>query len=312
MLVLGANGQVGRELRRALQGMGGTLILATREGTLAAGGTCETVDLSQPDMLNDLLECTQPHIIINAAAYTAVDRAEDEPELAQRINGDAPGVMGLWAARRDALVVHYSTDYVFDGHDPRPRREDDPVAPLGVYGHSKRAGEVALQDSGAAHLIFRTAWVYAAHGHNFLKTMLRLGAEREQLNVVDDQHGTPTSAALIADVTATALKRWSHWDRQRKQDACGIHHLVADGETTWCGFARAIMQRAVQAGLLQHAPDVAAIGSDAFPTRARRPAFSTLDTRRLRDTFDITLPRWQSGLDAVITDLAQKTQDRSP
>ncbi len=306
VLLLGANGQVGRELRRALQGEGQHPTLATRDGTLFDGDTCETGDLSQPDALAELCERAQPEIIVNAAAYTAVDRAEDEPELAQRINGEAPGVIGRWAATHGALVVHYSTDYVFDGRDPRPRREDDPVAPLGVYGHSKRAGEIALQASGAAHLIFRTAWVYAAHGHNFLRTMLRLGAERDQLNVVDDQHGTPTPAALIADVTATALTRWNSWDETRRQDAIGIHHLVADGETSWYGFARAIMQRAVQAGLLPHAPDVVAIGSEAFPTRAQRPAWSTLDTRRLRDTFDITLPTWQSGLDTVIAELARQ------
>lgn len=303
MLLLGANGQVGRELRRALAPLG-ELTAASRDGELSDGSHGERADLAQSDTLPVLLDRLQPDIIVNAAAYTAVDRAEDEPELAQRVNADAVGALGRWAAAQQALVVHYSTDYIFDGSATRPWREDDAVAPLGVYGSSKLAGEHALRASGCDHLILRTAWVYAAHGHNFLRTMLRLGGERERLAVVDDQHGTPTSAALIADVSASMLQQISTLDAQQRHAHLGTFHLVAGGETTWCGFARAIMTRGVAAGLLKRAPRVDAIDSAKFPTKAKRPAWSVLDTTRLRETFDITLPSWQHGLDAVIAELS--------
>lgn len=303
LLLLGANGQVGRELRRALAPLG-ELTAASRDGQLSDGSPGECADLAQADTVSALLDRLQPDVIVNAAAYTAVDRAEDEPELAQRVNADAVGELGRWAAMHHALVVHYSTDYVFDGSNTRPWREDDAVAPLGVYGRSKLAGEQSLRDSGCDHLILRTAWVYAAHGHNFLRTMLRLGGERERLAVVDDQHGTPTSAALIADVSAKILQHLSTLDAQQRQAHLGTFHLVAGGETTWCGFARAIMARGVAAGLLERAPQVDAIDSAQFPTKAKRPANSVLDTTRLRETFDITLPSWQQGLDQVIAELA--------
>lgn len=295
LLLLGANGQVGRELRRALAPLG-DVVAATRNGRLFDGGRGEMADLAQPDTLSALLDRVQPQIIVNAAAYTAVDRAEDEPELAHVVNAEAVGVLGQWAAAHDALVVHYSTDYVFDGSQPIPRKEGDSVAPLGVYGASKLAGEEALRESGAHHQLFRTAWVYAAHGKNFLRTMLRLAAERERLTVVDDQHGTPTSAGLIANVTATAIGRWQAADTTDRASLEGTFHLVAEGATTWCGFARAIVQQAVNAGLLERAPEVVAVTSAQFPTRAQRPAFSILDTTRLRTTFGIDLPSWQDGL----------------
>ncbi len=284
----------------------GELIVATRDGRLDDGGRGEAADLSRPDTLPALLDRVRADVIVNAAAYTAVDRAEDEPELAQRVNAEAVGVLARWAAANDALLVHYSTDYVFDGKDPTPRREDDASAPLGVYGASKLAGEEALRASGAHHLLLRTAWVYSAHGHNFLKTMLRLACERERLDVVDDQHGTPTPAHLIADVTAAALRQWRRTDEGTRAALEGTFHLVAEGRTTWCGFARAIMQRAVAAGLLARAPQVAGIASDAYPTRARRPAWSILDTTRLRAAYGIALPPWQQGLDRVIAELANR------
>jgi dTDP-4-dehydrorhamnose reductase len=302
LLLTGANGQVGRELRRALQPIG-TVIASSRDGRLHDGGVGETLDLAQPETLTGVLDRLAPSIIINAAAYTAVDRAESEPALAQRVNAEAVGVLARWAAAHEALIVHYSTDYVFDGTSHQRWREDDPVAPLGVYGASKLAGEKALRASGAAYLLLRTAWVYAAHGHNFLKTMLRLGAAREHIEVVDDQHGTPTPAALIAEVTANMIDQW-----ERRADAratlAGTYHVVARGETTWCGFARAIMRRAVAAGLLARAPRVAGIPSSAFPTPATRPAWSVLDTTQLRDTFNVTLPSWEDALDGVIAELA--------
>ena len=224
-----------------------------------------------------------------------------------RVNAEAVAVLAQWAAAHDVTMVHYSTDYVFDGQNSRPWREDDPVAPLGVYGASKLAGEQALRDSGAAHFLFRTAWVYAAHGHNFLKTMLRLGAERERLGVVDDQHGTPTPAGLIADVTATVLDQWRNGDASTRANLPGTYHLVASGDTTWCGFARAIMREATAIGLLPRAPQVDAISSAEFPTPAQRPAWSVLDTTRLRDTFGIELPGWEHGLRQVLADIRATT-----
>lgn len=303
ILITGANGQVGHELLGAFADAAGEreIIPATRGGTLEGGTGCEPVDLAVFDGLIEALDRIAPDVIVNAAAYTAVDRAEDEPELAQRINGDAPGVLGAWAKRHGARVVHYSTDYVFDGGAIRPYRETDATQPLGVYGQSKLAGEIALRNSGARHLILRTAWVYAARGHNFLRTMLRLGAERDELRVVDDQIGAPTPARLIADVTARIVGQWSS-DDARSRD--GIYNLVASGQTSWCGFARAIFERAQGMGLIERAPAVHAIGTADYPTRAKRPAFSVLDTTRLREAFGVSLPDWQSGLDGVTRELA--------
>ncbi len=308
ILVTGANGQVGRELRRALAPLG-EVVASSRDGCLADGGRGEIADLAQPRTLGTLLDRVQPDVIANAAAYTAVDRAESEPELAHRVNAEAVAALAQWAAAHDALMVHYSTDYIFDGQGNRPWREDDPVAPLGVYGASKLAGEQALRDSGAPHFLFRTAWVYAAHGHNFLKTMLRLGAERERLTVVDDQHGTPTPAGLIADVTAEVLRQWQAADAAARASLAGTWHLVAAGDTTWCGFARAIMREAAAIGLLERAPQVDAIGSAEFPTPAQRPAWSVLDTSRLRETFGIALPDWEDALKSVLADILHSRGD---
>src|SRR6185437_7100888 len=190
-----------------------------------------------------------------------------------------------------ARVVHYSTDYVFDGSATRPYREDDATHPVSAYGCSKLAGEDALRDSGARHLIFRTAWVYAARGQNFLRTMLRVGAERDTLRVVDDQIGAPTPARLIADVTAQVVKQWRRHETPARD---GVYHLVASGQTSWCGFARAIFERAQAAGLIEQAPIVQAIRTDEYPTKAKRPAWSVLDATKLRETFDITLPAWRT------------------
>jgi dTDP-4-dehydrorhamnose reductase len=278
------------------------IIPATRNGVLEDGAPCQTLDLADFDALTKTLDRIAPDIIINAAAYTAVDRAEDEAELAQRINGEAPGVLGAWARQHAARVVHYSTDYVFDGTAARAYREDDATHPVSAYGRSKLAGEIALRESGARHLIFRTAWVYAARGQNFLRTMLRLGAERDTLRVVDDQIGAPTPARLIADVTAHVVGPW-RLDETPKRD--GIYHLVASGQTSWCGFARGIFERA-QAGLIEQAPIVQAIRTDEYPTKAKRPAWSVLDATKLRQTFDIELPAWQAALDGVVAELANK------
>jgi dTDP-4-dehydrorhamnose reductase len=303
ILITGANGQVGHELLGAFADAAGEreIIPATRGGTLEGGTGCEPVDLAVFDGLIEALDRIAPDVIVNAAAYTAVDRAEDEPELAQRINGDAPGVLGAWAKRHGARVVHYSTDYVFDGGATQPYRETDATHPVSVYGRSKLAGEIALRDSGARHLILRTAWVYAARGHNFLRTMLRLGAERDELRVVDDQVGAPTPARLIAEITAQVVAQWSNDGAATD----GVYHVVASGQTSWCGFARAILERAQRAGLIERVPAVHAIRTSDYPIRAKRPAFSVLDTTRLREAFGITLPDWRTGLDGVMRELAE-------
>jgi dTDP-4-dehydrorhamnose reductase len=246
-----------------------------------------------------------PDVVVNAAAYTAVDRAEDEENLADRVNHWALAVLGAWAARRGALVVHYSTDYVFDGAGTKPYCEDDPTAPLGVYGRTKLAGEDALRASGCDHLILRTAWVFAARGHNFLRTMLRLARERDELRIVDDQHGAPTTAGTIAKATAQALSLWLSWDEQSRDAALGTYHLCAGSHCSWFEFARAIVTSAKQAGLIGRIPTVVPIATADYPTRARRPAWSVLDTTKIRTTFGLNLPRWEQGLDAVIAELAE-------
>ena len=304
ILLLGTNGQVGHELRHVLPQLG-EVAVAARDGRLADGSECVAADLADADSLAQALAVADADVIVNAAAYTAVDRAEDEPALAQRINGDTLAQIGAWASRRDALVLHYSTDYVFDGRGTRPYREDDATAPLGAYGRSKLAGDIALRASGCDHLILRTAWVYATHGHNFLRTMLRLAREHERLTVVDDQHGAPTSAGLIAATTAAVLSHWRESNAADRQSLNGIYHLAAAGATTWCRFARAILARAAAAGLIARAPEVVAIRTSEFPTKARRPAYSVLDTTRLRERFGVDLPDWEAGLDAVIAEIVE-------
>lgn len=286
LLLLGANGQVGHELRRALAPLG-TVTCATRAGRLD-GAECETTDLADAAALEALVERCAPDVIVNAAAYTAVDRAEDEPDAAHAINAIAPGVLARVCARRGARLVHYSTDYVFDGRGTQPYREDDPIAPLGVYGASKAQGEAAIREAGARHLILRTAWVYGMYGQNFLRTMLRVGAERDTLRVVADQVGSPTPAWLIADVTARLLRD--------EDGASATLHLVAGGQTSWHGFAEAIFGGALTHGLIARAPRVEAITTADYPTRALRPAYSVLDTGRLQARLEGALPHWSDAL----------------
>lgn len=294
-LVLGGNGQVGQELLRALSPYG-QVIATTRSGKLPDGSACEVADFGQPESLPALLDRLQPSVVINAAAYTAVDRAEQDAEAAFLANAQAPGVIARWCAAHGVPFVHYSTDYVFDGQGSAPYREDEPTAPLGVYGTSKRDGEDAVRAAGGRHLIFRTAWVYASHGANFLRTMLRVGAERDQLRVVADQIGTPTPAALIADVTAQAL--------QHPGQLSGTWHLTASGQTSWHGFAEAIFAEALATGVLTKVPSVEAIPSAEYPTPAKRPAWSVLDNRKLQQDFGIELPTWQDGLKRVMAEIA--------
>ena len=306
ILLLGANGQLGRTfLDDGGLAVRGEWVAASRDGVLTDGRSGEIAELAEPASLAALLDRIEPDVIINAAAYTAVDRAEQEPELANRVNGEAVGVLGAWAKAHAALVIHYSTDYVFDGGQSSPYAVDAPTAPLGAYGRSKLAGELALRDSGADHLIFRTAWVYAAHGHNFLRTMLRLGNERDELRVVADQHGAPTDTALIVRASLAALDRWQQADVVERRQLSGMHHLVASGATTWHGFATSIFEQAAAHGLITRKPRVIPIASAEFPTPAVRPAWSLLDNSGFQRHFEFPLPDWQRGLDEVMHQLAR-------
>lgn len=291
ILLFGANGQVGHELRRSLASLG-EVVATTRSGMLEYGAPCDIADFDMPQSLPALIERIAPDVVVNAAAYTAVDRAESDRAAAFRANAEAPQCIAEACAARDALLVHYSTDYVFDGTGTRPYRPDDATAPLGVYGASKLAGELAIQASGTRHLIFRTAWVYAAHGKNFMRTMLRLAAERDELRVVADQVGTPTPAGLIADATASALAR--------PFVRSGVWHLTASGETTWHGFAEAIFEAAYTRGLIARLPRVVPIATADYPTPAKRPGYSVLDTSGLRSDFGIELPDWSRALTSTL------------
>ncbi|HEY9144994.1 MAG TPA: dTDP-4-dehydrorhamnose reductase [Arenimonas sp.] len=295
LLLLGANGQVGHELRSALAPLG-EVIPATRSGQLPEGTAAEVADLAVPASLAALVERVAPDLVVNAAAYTAVDRAETERDLAFRVNAEAPGLLAKACAKAGIGLVHFSTDYVFDGSQSRPWREDDPTGPLGVYGQSKLAGEEAIRASGAAHKIFRLCWVYGPRGHNFLLTMLRLGKERGQLRVVDDQRGTPTSARRIAAGVAGALRVMP--------DASGTWHLAAEGECSWFDFAGEIFRQAVARGLLASAPVLEAIPSSEFPTPARRPAYSRLDTGAFTRDTGLHLGDWREGLAEALDSLA--------
>ena len=246
------------------------------------------------------MQKVRPHVIVNAAAYTAVDKAESESELARTVNALAPGVLAQEAARLGALLVHYSTDYVFDGSGSRPWLETDTPAPLNVYGQTKLEGEQLIQAACPQHLIFRTSWVYAARGGNFAKTMLRLAQDHERLTVIDDQFGAPTGADLLADATAHAIRHVL----QRSADA-GLYHLVADGETSWHGYAKHLVDQVarVNYAIKIAAKEVVAVSTDAFPTLAKRPHNSQLDTRKLQNAFGLSLPPWQQGLDRMLSEV---------
>ncbi|ARN22628.1 dTDP-4-dehydrorhamnose reductase [Piscinibacter gummiphilus] len=292
ILLLGKNGQVGWELQRALAPLGDVIALDRR--------TTPAADLSDPESLAALVRDVRPDAIVNAAAHTAVDKAESEAALARAVNTTAPAVLAREAAALGAWLVHYSTDYVFDGSGTAPWTESAPVAPLSVYGQTKADGEAAIRLSGCRHLVFRTSWVYAARGGNFAKTMLRLARERDRLTVVADQFGAPTGADLIADVTAHALRT-----AVSRPEVSGTYHLVAAGETSWHGYARHVIEHARAAGQEIRVPAdaIEPVPTSAFPTPARRPANSRLDTTRLRNTFGLTLPSWQSGVDRLLAEV---------
>ena len=294
VLLLGKNGQVGWELQRSLALLGDLVALDSRSPAPWSA------DLSKPESLAATVRGVAPQIIVNAAAYTAVDKAEAEPDLARRINATAPGVLAREAAACGAWLVHYSTDYVFDGSGSTPWVEDSPTGPLSVYGRTKLEGEQLIRESGCQHLIFRTSWVFAARGGNFPKTMLRLAKERSRLTVIDDQIGAPTGADVLADLTAHAL-RTALRDRQ----VAGTYHAVAAGETSWHGYAQHVIAfaRAVGQDIKVDADAIEPVPTSAFPTPARRPGNSRLSTEKLRRTFGVTLPDWQTGVDRMLTEV---------
>ena len=294
ILLLGKNGQVGWELQRALAPLG-ELVALDRQGANGLHG-----DLARPEALAEAVRVLRPDVIVNAAGYTAVDKAESEPDLAATVNAAAPGVLAKAAADVDAWLVHYSTDYVFDGSGSAARDESAPTGPLSVYGQTKLEGEHAIAASGAKHLIFRTSWVYAARGGNFARTMLRLAAEREQLRVVCDQIGAPTGADLIADVTAHAIRV-----ARGRPGLAGIYHLAAAGETSWHGYACHVIEWARSQGQAVKVPRQAieAVHTAAYPTPARRPLNSRLSTDKLRQTFELQLPAWQTGVERMLSEV---------
>lgn len=295
ILLLGCKGQVGWELQRALAPLG--------EVTALDFDTNPAADFSRPESLPALLDALAPQVIVNAAAHTAVDKAESEPELAQAINAVAPRELGRWAVAHDATLVHYSTDYVFDGSGTAPRAEDAPTGPLSVYGRTKLAGEEAIRASGCRHLILRTSWVYAARGGNFARTMLRLAAERDELRVIADQIGAPTGAELLADVTAHALRALGV-----DPSLAGTYHCTAAGETSWHGYACHVIEWARAHGYpVKVAPDaIRAIPTADYPTPAARPLNSRLDTSRLQRAFGLRMPPWQQGVERMLAEVLDR------
>jgi dTDP-4-dehydrorhamnose reductase len=293
ILIFGKSGQVGWELQRSLAPLGHVT-------ALDFDSTTHCGDFAQPDGIADTVRALRPDVIVNAAAHTAVDKAESEPEFARLLNATAPGVLSEEAARLGALLVHYSTDYVFDGSGSRPWLETDTPAPLSVYGRTKWEGEQLIAQHGPKHLIFRTSWVYAARGGNFAKTMLRLAQERERLTVIDDQWGAPTGADLLADVTAHAIRQ-----TLREPQHAGLYHLAAAGETSWHGYARFVLDtaRMLRPELKLKAQEVASVPTSAFPTPAQRPLNSRLNSTHLRQTFGLTLPDWQRGVRRMLSEI---------
>ena len=299
ILLFGRGGQVGWELQRSLSVLG-ELVALDFDAAHNVDGLCG--DFANLAGLAETIRQLKPDAIVNAAAHTAVDKAETEPELAQTINALAPAVLAQEATKLGAWLVHYSTDYVFDGSGTQARNEQDATSPLSVYGRTKLEGEQAVA-SCPKHLTFRTSWVYAARGGNFAKTMLRLACERELLTVIDDQFGAPTSAELLADVTAHTLR-----SLQSRPELAGLYHCVAGGETTWHGYARFVLGQAQALGqILRARPEqVAPTPTSSYPTPARRPLNSRLNTTRLQTAFGLTLPHWQTGVARMLTEISGK------
>ena len=294
ILLLGKNGQVGWELQRALAPLGEVVALDfDSPGPL-------TADFSNPESLAATVRAVAPQIIVNAAAHTAVDKAESEPDFARTLNATAPAVLAREAAVLGAWLLHYSTDYVFDGSGSTPWLEDSPTGPLSVYGATKLEGEMAIRASGCRHLILRTSWVYAARGGNFAKTMLKLARERDKLTVIDDQIGAPTGADLLADLSAHTLRT-----ALQRPEVAGTYHAVARGQTSWHGYACHVIETARAAGqpIKVAADAILPVPTSAFPTPARRPGNSRLNTHKLRHVFGLALPQWQSGVDRMLVEV---------
>lgn len=290
ILITGITGQVGDELMRQLAPLGEVIGLSRQQ-----------LDLTQPKQIQELLNLYQPTIIVNAAAYTAVDKAESEDQIAYQINQYAPQIMAQWAVQHDALLIHYSTDYVFDGTKTGAYLESDMANPQSVYGHSKYLGEEAIRHSQAKHFIFRTSWVYGVHGHNFIKTILRLANEREQLRIVADQHGAPTSAMLIAKITAQLIQSY-----RQATLAYGTYHLSGAGCTTWYDYACFIVQIALEQGMTLKLKQLEAISSSEYLTPASRPKNSHLNCNKLSAALGLELPFWQDDVKTVITQLIKQ------
>ena len=296
ILLFGKGGQVGWELQRSLSSLGELVALDADSQDFCG-------DFSNLEGIAQTVRVIAPDIIVNAAAHTAVDKAESEPELARTINAIAPGILAQEAKRIGAWLIHYSTDYVFDGSGDKFWQETDPAAPLSVYGKTKREGEEVICATGCRHLIFRTSWVYAARGGNFAKTMLKLAKERDTLKVIDDQIGAPTGADLLADVTAHAVRM-----ALQRPEVSGLYHLVASGQTSWHGYASHVIDFARQAGVrIKVTPEaILPVPTSDFPLPAPRPRNSRMDTRKLQNTFGVYLPLWQSGINRMLTEFLEK------
>ncbi len=293
ILLFGKNGQVGWELQRSLAPLGKLIALDRRDLHYCG-------DLTNLAGMTHTLQAIRPDVIVNAAAYTAVDQAENEPELAFRINAEAPELLAQLAEQIGAWLIHYSTDYVFDGSGERPWLETDPTLPVNIYGQSKLRGEESIRKSNCKHLILRTSWVYAARGKNFIRTILRLAQEKEQLTIIDDQIGAPTGAELLADVTAQAIPQLL-----RHPEKSGIYHVTANGEVSWCNYAQFLLNFACEHNLpVKVRPSaVIPIHSKAFVTSAKRPLNSRLNTDKLRNTFNLYLPHWQTGVTRMLSEI---------
>ena len=290
ILLLGKNGQLGWELQRSLAPL----------GEVCAPGRAQGGDLEDTAALVEMVQREQPQVIVNAAAYTAVDRAETETEIAMQVNAAAPAALALLAQDMGALLVHYSSDYVYDGSGSHARTEDEEPGPLSAYGRSKLEGDLAIEHSGCAHLILRTSWVYAARGGNFAKTMLRLAAEREELSVINDQIGAPTGADLLADLSAHMIRH-----TLVQPQLVGLYHVAATGSTNWHGYACHVIEQAERLGakLKVRATEVRALSTDQYPTAAPRPMNSRLSCEKLRARFGLSLPDWRLGVDRMLMEI---------
>lgn len=295
ILLTGADGQVGYELWRTLQHLG-EVIPTTRNGREIDGMPTLALDITKAADIEKKINAIQPDLVCNAAAYTAVDNAENDQDMAYTINAEAPAIFAKYAVITDTRLVHYSTDYVFSGNGSKPWTEDDFCDPQSIYGRTKLQAEQSIIDSGCKHMIFRTSWVFSDRGQNFVKSMLRLAQEKPELNIVDDQVGSPTLASSLAMATALTLTK----------PVDGLYHMTSSGKTSWCGFARRIFSQAKKLDIIPNTPIVNSITTDQYPTAATRPKYSVLDCNKLRNTFDINMPNWQTALQLCMQNIRRQ------